>query len=94
MALRDRKPFRACLDKIWLKSIRWIRRSKNGYPLASILVLSGVEVYLSSFSLGGINVLFTSVSTDSELSFETSPGFDSFKGQKISKSIYLKSLLS
>ena len=50
-------------------------------------------MYLSSFSLGGINVLFTSVSTDSELSFETSPGFDSFKRQKISKSIFLKSLL-
>ena len=56
--------------------------SKNGCLLASILVLSGVEVYLSSFSLGGINVLFTSVSTDSELSFETSPGFESFKGHK------------
>ena len=51
-------------------------------------------MYLSSFSLGGINALFNFVSTDSELSFETSPGFDSFKGQKISKSIFLKSLLS
>ena len=64
--------------------------SKNEYHLATILVLSGVEVYLSSFSLGGINVLFTSVSNDSELSFETSPGFDSFKGQKISKGIFYK----
>ena len=41
-------------------------------------------MYLFSFSLGGTNVLFTSVSTDSNLSFETSPGFKFFKGQKIS----------